>query len=104
MEDAMQTLFFTLGFLDEYGGRVIRENSDQLEGFYESERDKAEIFKASLFRLVEEWGIETTIRSEVIEGNYTVFHSRELTDLVNRYYKFDFACSGYVTLDSEARC
>ncbi len=83
--------FVILGFLDEYQGRWIIENGDRVETFYGKEKDKAEIFKAYLSKLVEQKAITTVIRTEVTEGQHIVFYSRELTELIDGSYSFDFS-------------
>jgi hypothetical protein len=100
----MNTLFFILGFLDEYNGRHIVENDDRVEIFYGDEKDKAEIFKTYLAKLAEEIVIDPTINVEVNEGGHITFYSRELSALINSYYVCSFLKSVYVVSDSQPKC
>lgn len=61
-------MFFLLGFLNEYNGRNIVEDSDLIEHFYCNEAAAAETFEAASRRLANEQGIDPQIRREKIQG------------------------------------
>jgi|GEM_PF-6033132 len=95
METTISTLFFLLGFLDEYGGRVIAEGDDCIEIFYASERAEAEIFKKFLEKLSAERSVRTKIVTEIDpDGGHITFRCRELSELINSFYK-EWSTMGY---------
>ena len=103
IDDATSALFFVLGCLSEYQGRVIVEHGDLVERFLSDERDRLDVFRSHLSRLAEERGIASPIREETDEAGCTGFYSRELTGLIDGWYAFDFAKSPFVGTESEPR-
>jgi len=98
----VQTLFFILGCLDEYLGRCIIEDGDQVERFYASEKDAANTFHAHLVRLAHERQLDPDLEIKVEEDSGGIsFHSRALTALIDSCYSFDFSTSAYRASDTE---
>jgi len=101
---AVQTLFFILGSLDEYGGRAIIENGHRVERFYANEKAVANTFKTYLRTLAQEHHLDPSIETEIEEdAGGIVFHSQALTALIDGCYSFDFATSGYMAVGPAPR-
>jgi hypothetical protein len=82
----MDHLFFILGFLDEYSGRVLEgERGDRIESFYADEADRVPLFRAQLEMLARERRVSATI-SEDREDARIVLRSRELAVLIDASY------------------
>ena len=88
-DDKEQTVFFLLGFLDEYLGRYVVEGDDRVERFYATEAAKAEVFRQYLARLANQQKLDATIL-EGREGSGIVFHSKPLADGLNSCYQLPF--------------
>lgn len=86
----MSSLFFILGFLDEYNGRWIIEGDDLVEKVHESDASAGAQLRARLTRLAEEHGIAAP-RVEAAEPGWTELRGAALADLINGYYRPDFA-------------
>ncbi len=80
-----KAIYAVLGFLDEYAGRYIAEDGDEVEFFYRDEAHEATRFGAYLYRLIDELELKTDLIREDIDGA-TLFHSAELTRLIDSYY------------------
>jgi hypothetical protein len=98
------TIFFILGFLDEYLGRRIEKKGDFVEHFYCNEQGKALLFEKYLYKLKTERKINTVIRKELEpcetqDEAHTYFYSLELKKLINSYYKFQFRRQGFCQND-----
>jgi hypothetical protein len=78
-------IFAVLGFLNEYAGRRVVQDGDLVESFYANETSQAKRFKQYLKRLIDEYHLDTTLRSEIVE-QCIFFHSLELTRLIDAYY------------------
>jgi hypothetical protein len=78
-------IYAVLGFLNEYIGRTITQDSDLVEHFWVNETKKADLFEKYLIRLVDEYCLQTSLRREVSEG-HTYFLSTEITQLINSLY------------------
>jgi hypothetical protein len=99
-EESGPTIFFILGFLDEYLGRRIEKKGDFVEHFYCNEQEKALLFENYLYKLKTEEGIDTAIRKklqpcEKQDEAHTFFYSAELKKLINSHYKFKFRRQGW---------
>lgn len=81
------TVFFVLGFLDEYLGRNIVEGDDLVERFYCNEPGKVPVFRRQLERLAQEQGLKAEIRQETIQGCLTLVRSLVLAEAVNAMYR-----------------
>ncbi len=58
------TVFFVLGFLDEYIGRNIVEGDDLVERLYCNETAEVSVLRRQLEQLAKEQGVTTAIRQE----------------------------------------
>lgn len=99
-EENSPTIFFILGFLDEYLGRRIEKKGDFVEHFYCNEQDKALLFEKYLYKLKTEEEIDTVVRKKLQpcgkqDEAHTFFYSGELKKLINSYYKFQFRRQGW---------
>jgi len=81
------TVFFILGFLDEYTGRHVVEGDDLVEGFYCNETEKVTVFLRQLERLAQEQGLKADIRQETIQGCLTRVRSAVLSEALNAMYR-----------------
>ena len=82
-------LFEILGYLDEYGGRMISlEPDSHLEHFYASQKTAADQFEKLLYRFQEEYGLHTEIIREngPPPGSHIDFYSEEIAAIVNSCY------------------
>jgi hypothetical protein len=61
------TVFFVLGLLNEYNGRVIVEDGDRIEHFYCNESKMAGLFRRYIGKLAEEQGVDPAIREETVQ-------------------------------------
>jgi len=98
----MRTIFFVLGCLSEYQGRLIVEGGDLVERLLGDEQDRVDVFRSHLVKLAEERGITTAI-GEATEEGCTSFYSPELRELIDGCYEVDFSNSPFITLDPEPR-
>lgn len=80
-------LFFVLGFLDEYSGRHIDTNSDQIEHFYWGEYIQAYVILAYLNKIKHDQGLSTDISVERRQELLISLHSDEMTKLINSFYE-----------------
>lgn len=80
------TIFTILGFLDEYMGRKIIRGRAQVECFYKTEKEVADLFEFYLHRLAAEHNLQTEIIREEKETGHIYFYSEELNDLICSYY------------------
>jgi hypothetical protein len=85
------TVYFLLGFLDEYLGRNIVEGSDRVERFYCNEHDKAELFLKYLRKLTNEQDIKRQIRKETLQKCLISYHSRDVSRFINSFYWFELS-------------
>lgn len=81
------TVFFILGFLEEYLGRNIVEGDDLVERFYCDEGAKAIAFRRQLERLTREQGLAANIRLEMVQRCLTIVRSSVLADALNALYR-----------------
>jgi hypothetical protein len=81
------TVFFILGFLDEYLGRNIVQGDDLVERFYCDEAAKVVVFRRQLERLAREQGLDTNIRQETLQRCLTMVRSSVLADALNALYR-----------------
>jgi hypothetical protein len=81
------TVFFVLGFLDEYLGRHIVEGDDLVEVLNCSEAAKVSVFRRQLERLANEQGLTTAIRQETVQECLTMLRSAVLADNLNALYR-----------------
>lgn len=79
------TIYAVIGFLEEYMGRSITQDSDLVEHFWVNETKKADIFEKYLIRLIDEFCLQTFLRREISEG-HTYFLSLEIAQLINSFY------------------
>jgi hypothetical protein len=82
------TVFFVLGFLDEYLGRRIVEDDDRIEGFYCAEQDKAALFRRVIVKLAQEQRLSPAIRDETIQQCLVSYHSKTIADRLNSCYSY----------------
>ncbi len=88
-EPTLQVDFILLGFLDEYAGRRIFKNGDEIEWFYPTEVRAADRFESYLVKLIEEKNLVTTIERKTLDGRIH-FYSQEITSLLNSFYGQNF--------------
>jgi hypothetical protein len=86
-----RTVFYVLGYLDEYLGRSIMEDGDLIERLYCNEQGQVSAFRAMLARLAAEQAIGGTIREEIQQGCLVSFHSREVADRLNSCYRYQLS-------------
>lgn len=86
-----RTVFYVLGYLDEYLGRSIMEDGDLIERLYCNEREQVPAFRAMLARLAAEQGLDWTIREETQQECLVSFHSREVADRLNSCYRYQLS-------------
>lgn len=79
------TIYAVLGFLEEYIGRTITQNSNLVEHFWVNETKQADIFEKYLIRLIDEYCLQTSLHRVVVE-EHTYFLSPEITQLINDLY------------------
>jgi hypothetical protein len=82
------TVFFVLGFLDEYLGRFFVEDDDRIERFYCNEQDKAALFRRLIVKLAGEQGLDPTLRDETTQQCLISYHSRGIADRLNSCYQY----------------
>jgi hypothetical protein len=85
------TVFFALGFLDEYLGRSIMEDGDLIERLYCNEQGQVRAFRAMLARLAAEQAIGGTIREEIQQDCLVSFHSHEVAERLNSCYRYELS-------------
>lgn len=100
-KESSSTIFFLLGFLDEYLGRRIEKKGDFVEHFYCNEQEKALLFEKYLYKLKNEKGMDTVIRKVLQpcgkqDEAHTFFYSGERKKWINSYYEFRFQREGRV--------
>lgn len=83
-------IFTILGFLNEYAGRTIVEDGDDVEHFFCDEHDKALLFQKYLEDLKVERNINTIVQEKIVQKCLTDIYSRELTKTINSFYKYEF--------------
>jgi hypothetical protein len=83
-----ETAFFVLGFLDEYLGRNIVEDDDQVERLYAGESKPAEVLRRQLQKLAAEQGLDPAIREETDASGRALFRSKPLADRINSCYRY----------------
>jgi hypothetical protein len=81
------TVFFILGFLDEYLGRHVVEGDDLVEVFYCNEGEKVIVFRRQLERLAQEQGLKAEIQQETIQRCLTKVRSAPLASALNAMYR-----------------
>ncbi len=85
--------FFVLGFLDEYLGRRIVENSDLVEWFFCSEAAVADTFEAALLRLAADQHLEPRLERTIRQAGEACriqFRSPTLSKGINSLYAYRF--------------
>jgi len=87
--DKSDTVFFVLGFLNEYLGRSFVEDGDRIEGFYCNEPDKALVFQRYISRLAQEQGLDPDVHEETVQRCLISYHSRSIADRLNSCYRFE---------------
>jgi len=88
-----ETVFFVLGMLDEYGGRMRIEGEDVVEHFYCNEHVAAYVFRAYLDRLAREQGLPSTVETKWRQDCLVSFCSPDLSAFVNQFYSFSHESS-----------
>jgi hypothetical protein len=63
-----ETVFFVLGMLGEYVGRIMIEGDDLVEHFYCNEHAVADVFTRRVVALAREQGLDPAVRSESVES------------------------------------
>jgi hypothetical protein len=86
--DKADSVFFVLGFVDEYLGRRFVEDDDRVERFYPNEMDKAAVFERQLAKLASEQGLEPAVRSPEGQQGHIAFRSKPIADRLNSCYKY----------------
>jgi hypothetical protein len=86
--DKADTVFFTLGLLNEYNGRGIVEDSDRVEGFYCNETNTARLFRRYLGRLAQEQGLNPAVREETVQQCLVSYYSKPIADRLNSCYRY----------------
>lgn len=86
-----ETVFYVLGYLDEYLGRNIMEDDDLVEGLFCNEREQAAAFRAILQRLAAEQGLDPTIREETRQECLVSFRSRPIAERLNSCYRYQLS-------------
>lgn len=85
------TVFYVLGYLDEYLGRTIVEDGDRIEGLYCNEQERAPSFGAILVRLALEQGLDPAIREEIRQECLVSFHSRAIAARLDSCYRYQLS-------------
>lgn len=81
------TVFFILGFLDEYLGRRVIEGDDLVEGLYCNEASKADVLMRQLDRLAREQDLPVAVRRDTAQGCLTLVRSSVVADALNAMYR-----------------
>jgi hypothetical protein len=84
--DKAEAVFWVLGFLNEYLGRRVVDDSDVVEHLYCNEQDKAAHLRAMLRRLQREQQLPDDLREAVVQECLLYFHSPALARELNRMY------------------
>src|SRR5574341_1535901 len=84
----MNTIFIVLGFLDDYMGRIVRQDKNLIEEFYPNENEIADKFEKHLSNLIAEKNLKTTITREVGPQGHIALLSSEIASLLNSYHLF----------------
>jgi hypothetical protein len=83
----VRTIFWLLGFRDEYLGRPIGGNEDdKVEGFYCNEIEAARHFRRVLSRLAREQGLRDDVRERVFQECLTEFGSLDMRLALDSFY------------------
>jgi hypothetical protein len=85
--DKPDTVFFVLGLLDEYNGRMITEDGDQVERFYCNEAKMPGLFRRYIGKLAQEQGIDPAVREETVQRCLVFYHSRPVADRLNSWLR-----------------
>jgi hypothetical protein len=85
------TVYFLLGFLDEYRGRSIVEGSALVEKFGCDEQKEAELFLEYLRRLTAEQQIRTEIEVQTRQECLVSYSSREVARFLNSFYRYELS-------------
>lgn len=80
------TVYWVLGFLDEYVGRQAIDDGDLVETLYCNEHDKLERLRTMLRRLLREQRLTDDLREELVQECLPVFRSAELARELNSMY------------------
>jgi hypothetical protein len=81
-----EAVFWVLGFLDEYLGRGVLDDSDLIERLYCNEKDKSARLRTMLRRLQREQQLPDDLREAVVQECLLWFHSLTLAGELNRMY------------------
>jgi hypothetical protein len=82
-----ERVFFLLGFLFEYGGRVGQRRDDAFEVVYCNEREKASGLVRFLEQLGNEQGLPADVRVNTVQECLTMIASASLASRVNACYR-----------------
>lgn len=86
--DKGDNVFFVLGLLNEYNGRYIMEDSDQVEGFYCNEATTARLFRRSIGALAQNQNLDPFITEATVQECLLSYHSIALADRLNSCYVY----------------
>jgi hypothetical protein len=84
--DKAEAVFWVLGFLEEYLGRVVIEERDHVERLYCNEKHMAARLRTMLQRVQREQQLPNDLREAVVQECLLVFHSPTLARELNRMY------------------
>jgi hypothetical protein len=84
--DKEVTVFFVLGYLDEYLGRVVVEEDDTIERTFKNQ--DVDGFRRQLDKLAAQQRVGLPIREETADNGGIVFRSRPIADRINSCYRY----------------
>jgi hypothetical protein len=84
--DNGDNVFFVLGLLNEYNGRNITEDWDQVEGFYCNEATTARLFRRSIGTLADKQSLDPIIKEKTTQECLVSYHSKAIADRLNSCY------------------
>jgi len=86
--DKGDNVFFVLGLLNEYNGRYITEDGDQIEGFYCNEATTARLFRRSIGALAQNQGLDPIIKEATAQECLVSYRSKAIADRLNSCYVY----------------